>query len=301
MKISVVIPTKNRKEDLFKAIISIAYQSILPFELIIIDQSNIALFENDLSQINKILHNKVHVTYHHDTSISGLIDAKDFSLNLSKGNLISFLEDDVVIENNYFKEILNGFTQKPEMKGCSGIVIANKEDNIFYVFMHRVSHLGIFKDIRPSVFKKYQKNSSNILIRSSTISGGISTWRKEVFNHVKFDKNNGFHLLEDIDFSTRVFKFYSKDLYINPAVRLIHNSSPLGRDFDFTKNKRKAKELITFYKKNKNHNFALYNITWLIICLIGQSFINDIKLGEFNRTKGLLAGISDGYRKILNT
>ncbi len=301
MEISVVIPTKNRKEDLFKTIMSISHQSILPKELIIIDQSNNALFENEICLINKILHDKVHTIYHYDTSISGLIEAKDFSLKLSTCNLISFLEDDVIIENNYFKEVLNGFSQKPEMKGCSGLVVNTKEKNNFYVFMHRISHLGIFKDIRPSVFKKNQKIYTKNLIRSRAISGGISTWRKDVFNHIKFDKKNGFHLLEDIDFSTRVFKFYSKDLYINPAVRLIHNSSPLGRDFDFTKNKRKAIELITFYKKNKNHKFALINIIWLLICLLGESFTNDIQLGKFNGTKGLLVGITDGYRKTLST
>jgi GT2 family glycosyltransferase len=177
------------------------------------------------------------------------------------------------------------------MQGCSGIVLSTNQNDFFYVFFHRISHLGIFKDIRPYVCKKYQKINNKILIRSKSISGGISTWRKDVFEHIQFDKINDFHLLEDIEFSTRVFKFYSNNLYINPAVRLIHNSSPLGRDFDFTKNKRKAKELILFYKKNYNIYFALINTTWLFVCLILQSLINSFKLGQLNANKGLFSGI----------
>lgn len=296
MEVSVVIPTKNRKEDLLKAIKSISNQSILPKELIVIDQSDIPLFNDDILLINNILLNKVRFVYHNDISISGLVEAKDFSLKLTTCNLISFLEDDVIIEYNYFEEVINGFIRNPQMKGCCGIVINTNETNKFYVFLHRISHLGIFKDIRPYIFKKHQKNYSKNLIRSQAISGGISTWSKDVFDYIQFDKFNNFHLLEDIDFSTRVFKFYSNDLYINPAVRLIHNSSPLGRDFDFTKNKRKAKELILFYKKNGNNYFALINITWLFTCLIAQSLINTIKSGEFKATRGLYAGITEGIR-----
>ena len=82
-------------------------------------------------------------------------------------------------------------------------------------------------------------------------------------------------------------------------MRLIHNSSPLGRDFDFAKNKRKAKELILFYKKNNNNYFALINTTWLFLCLILQSLINSVKLAQLNVTKGLFAGISEGIRTSL--
>ncbi len=299
MDISVVIPTKNRKVDLFKAIKSIGFQSALPKELIIIDQSNIPLLDADILSINNILHNKVRFVYHHDISISGLVEAKDFSLKLTTCNLISFLEDDVIIEYNYFEEVINGFKRKPQMKGCCGIVVNKNNTNKFYVLLHRITHQGIFKDIRPYVFKKSQKNYYKHLIRSQAISGGISTWRKDVFDHIKFDKKNGFHLLEDIVFSTMVFKFYSKELYINPAVRLIHNSSVLGRDFEFTKNKKKAKELILFYKKNNYAKFALINIIWLLMCLIGQSIINDILLGKWNSLKGLFAGITEGYRTTL--
>jgi GT2 family glycosyltransferase len=185
------------------------------------------------------------------------------------------------------------------MKGCCGIVLNLNKVNNFYIFSHRLSHLGIFKDIRPNVFKQNQKVYNKKIIRSQSISGGISTWCKDVFDHIQFDKFNDFHLLEDIDFSTRVFKYYSNHLYINPAVRLIHNCSPLGRDFDFTKNKRKAKELILFYKKNCNNSFAFINITWLLVCLILQSIIISFKLGKLNAIRGLFAGIKEGIKTSL--
>ena len=55
------------------------------------------------------------------------------------------------------------------------------------------------------------------LIPSDYISGGLSAYRREVFEAVPFDVENGFFALEDIDFSTRVARAYGSRLYINPT------------------------------------------------------------------------------------
>lgn len=294
MEISVVIPTKNRKNDLLLAVNSISIQTIMPKELIIIDQSDNQLEINDLVEIKSKFKNKTELIYHHDTSINGLVAAKHHSLKLTSSDYISFLEDDVVIEVDYFEKAIMGFIINPKMKGCSGIVLNNAESGKYYSFLHKLSHLGIFNDIRPSIFTKYKNSKEINLINSNALSGGISIWSKEVFNNVKFDTLNNFHLLEDIDYSNRVYEFYSSELYINTAVRLVHNTSPLGREFNFIKNKRKAKEYIIFYKKFRHRYFSFFNILWLLFCLLLQSLYLSVLARNLSLFSGLLAGILEG-------
>lgn len=294
MEISVVIPTKNRKNDLLIAINSISIQTIMPKELIIIDQSDNQLDINDIVEIKSMFKNKIELIYYHDTSINGLIAAKNYSLKLVSSDYISFLEDDVIIEADYFENAIMGFVNNPKMKGCSGIVLNITETGNYYPILHKLSHQGIFNDIRPSIFTKYKNLKELNLIKSNALSGGISIWSMEVFNTIKFDTINNFHLLEDIDFSNRVYEFYSSELYINTAVRLVHNTSPLGREFNFIKNKRKAREYLIFYKKFSYRYFSFFNILWLLFCLLLQSLYLSIRTRNFSLLTGLLAGILEG-------
>ena len=75
-KFSVVIPTKNRFEDLKKNIISILKQGMTPNELLIIDQSD----KNFKKSIKKITKNNINLRYYHNREIKSLTEAKNFSL-----------------------------------------------------------------------------------------------------------------------------------------------------------------------------------------------------------------------------
>ena len=68
MEISVVIPTKNRKNDLLVAINSISIQTKMPKELIIIDQSDKQLEINDIVEIKSMFKNKTALIYYHDNN-----------------------------------------------------------------------------------------------------------------------------------------------------------------------------------------------------------------------------------------
>ena len=51
MKYSVVITTLNRPEDLLRAVRSVTCQETLPSQLIIVDQSPVAIVESNVAEI----------------------------------------------------------------------------------------------------------------------------------------------------------------------------------------------------------------------------------------------------------
>ena len=60
-KFSVVIPTKNRVNDLKKNIYSILNQTEKPSELLIVDQSE----KNNLGELKRVIKNKVKLKYYY--------------------------------------------------------------------------------------------------------------------------------------------------------------------------------------------------------------------------------------------
>jgi len=275
MFISVIIPTKNRANDLFFAIKSIVSQSRLPNQLIVIDQSE----SNDSEELitSKIpIPINLELKYVRDITIKGLVEAKSKSLNYAKGDIICFLEDDIILDYNFIKEIENSFVINTQIFGCSGIITNETSSNLFYRLFYRLTHVGIFKDERPHIFYKL-KNKKNILYKTNAINGGLSAWRKEVFSYIDFDFNNKFHMMEDFDFSFRVNKLLPNSLFINSNAKLVHNFSPVNRNIKTKAFKQKIFEYIVYFKKNNVNIYEYISLFFLLIGLFFQAIIFCIK------------------------
>jgi glycosyltransferase involved in cell wall biosynthesis len=199
MKISPVIPTKNRPHDLLVAVQSIARQVRRPDQLVIIDQSGDVL-GRDLVRAEMQRFPEVELTYVHDQAISGLVAAKAESLKFATGDVICFLEDDVVLEDDYIGEIEKGFLEDATMLGCSGVITNPPTAGRLYLLMFNIFHRGIYRDGRPVIYAGITHQSTGLLA-SDVLSGGLSAWRDKVFDAVPFDVRNGFHMLVDFLFS----------------------------------------------------------------------------------------------------
>ena len=250
MKISLIIPTKNRPKELLKILNSIALQTRIPDEVIVIDQTyGYGLSKEELLAITQ---RHVNVRYFHNSKIRGLVEAKNIGLGLASFEIIAFLDDDLELKNNYFEEISNGFSRCRAMYGCSGFFI-NKKRTFLINFLKNILNIGIFNDPRISIFGSKKINSN--LIECPYISGGISAWKRFVFNFVPIDINNDMHYFEDIDFSLRAFKRLGKGLYINTTACVIDKPSILNRDSEGKSIYKKLIEGYKFYNKQDQKNF----------------------------------------------
>lgn len=292
--VTIAIPTKNRPLDLVKVLGSIFEQTNIPDHIVIVDQSD-STISRELSFLIFKKFNFTNYQYIYDNSISGLVEAKKVSVKNAKGDLIFFLEDDVILDANYVEEIKLGFSRNQEMIGCSGVIKNHPDKGRIHTCIFNLFHVGIFKDIRFRVYADTKAlQGAQPLIPSNKLSGGVSAWRREVFEHVQFDLLNDFHMLEDIDFSTRVAMRFGSHLYINPNAKLDHNFAPSGRASIFQQRRRKVRECIVYYKKRSDLSYAFLALSILIFGLFLNALIESMSLKSTDPLKGVWIGVKDG-------
>jgi GT2 family glycosyltransferase len=293
--VSAVIPTRNRPNDLIKAVASVCTQTRQPDELIIVDQSS---DNKSLVLVDALMmkYTNVKLIYIHDSFISGLVDAKRVAVENAAGDIVCFLEDDVILETDFIEQIEKGFFVQPEMLGCCGIITNPPQQTVIYEVLFQLFHRGIFKDIRVGLYGKFS-GRENSLIASDKLSGGLSAWHRDVFKVVSFDVLNGFHMFEDIDFSTRVSRVFGPRLYINPNARLAHYCSPVNREILGQRQRRKITECIVYYKKRRSWSGATLALIWLLLGMFIEVFFQCYSARSFEPVQGYFSGLCDGFAK----
>lgn len=294
MLITTVIPTKNRPADLARAVTSIRNQRRLPDELLIVDQSpedasriavEAALAGSPLRSL---------LSYVHDSGIRGLVPAKAEAVRRARGDLVCFLEDDVVLEPDYVAQIERGFLETPGMLGCCGVVTNLPPLPPGYVGMFHFFHRGIFRDARVGVHGVISGRDLP-LVPSDYLSGGLSAYRREVFDAVAFDLENDFFMLEDIDFSTRAAQRFGDRFFINPNARLEHRMSPLNRAVLGSRQRRKLREFLVFYKKRRATG-RLLTVLMLLAGLLLEAGYQAVRSRTPSPIIGYFLGLRDGVR-----
>ena len=296
-KISAVIPTLNRPVDLVLAVTSVLEQKYLPDELIIVDQS---VDKQSHDAVNRLYENfdvMPKLIYLHEPEVSGLIEAKQRGVEVAKGDIISFLDDDVVLHQQYFENAISIFKNNQKVIGCCG-VMSNVHSGVLYEYLFKLFHRGVFYDPRLNVGKNRDCQGLGVLLPSRYLSGGISCYRKEVFEKVKFDTVNDFFMLEDIDFSTRAADFFGDEyFFISTNMCLDTNMSPINRARLKGRWQRKLREYITFYKKHSDKPWSLVNLIWLLIGMFGESVVSSVLSKNVGPLAGTVVGLYDGIRK----
>ena len=299
LKLSVIIPTLNRPDDLVVAVKSILEQSLLPDELIIVDQSLDSKSKDNIEVLFSKLNFKTKLIYIHDSSIIGLVSAKNNGVKNSSGDIISFLEDDELLSENYLKNTINIFHKNENILGCSGIV-SNIRRSGFYEIMFKIFHRGLFFDKRVDVVKFRDCKGDGTLITSTHISGGLSSYRKEVFQKIKYDLYNDFFYCEDIEFSIRASDYFGQERFVIATnVCLSHFMSSINRDVLEPRWRRKTSEFILLYKKNKEKKFSLIFVLWLMLGLFFEAIYASFKQVNLGPIIGYFRGLYIGtFHKI---
>jgi GT2 family glycosyltransferase len=237
VQISVIIPTYNRVQELKECLDSILMQTILPKEVLIVDNSDrerekVKKFITSLklSFINK----NIHLKYISNRRENALTVARNLGIKHSSGDIISFLDDDIILDGKYYEEIIEIYKKFPNALGVEGKIIEtikNRIRKILWGFFGRLFYLGFREKnkcrLLPSLGVTYLSGDE---IAICEWLSGASTYRRRVFNEFKYDENlKKYSWGEDSDLSYRVFKKYPHSLYIAPQAKYLHKVSPTGR------------------------------------------------------------------------
>jgi len=294
MLTSIIICTKDRKEDLFKTIESIKAQTWKPDELIIIDASNKENFKEELLKTFDSLNIKYLRTP------PGLTKQRNLGVQVSSGDIVVFFDDDVILNRDYLSYIMAIFTDDRENKvgGVMGKIININTNSLRFKLIQLYSKIFFLTSegngkLKLSGFPthpftlNFDKPSE-----VEVLSGCQMAYRREVFQYEMFDELfSTYSYLEDVDFSYRIFKRGYKLIY-QPKALIEHRTSSISR---LPKRERKKMFIINYFyllKKICQPNFVKWLcFIWAQIGLFIQACIS-LKLEN-------ILGILDGWKSIL--
>lgn len=242
-----------RPKPLLQLLQSVQEQTVYPDEILIIDgatnqETEIVLKEN---QFDNLIYFLV------SDSDRGLTKQRNFGISKvsASSEIVCFLDDDTVLEKDYFEQLLQTYHVYPEALGAGGYIsnevkweqvpdVYNPKINEFYFdgwkrndgsrFVLR-KKLGLDSDCPPGYSSLYSHGRSVGFLPPSgkiyeveMLMGGVSSFKKKVFDSVQFSTYfEGYGLYEDADFTLRVAKMGT--LYVNTAARLNHYHAVSGR------------------------------------------------------------------------
>ncbi|MEA5476921.1 glycosyltransferase [Pseudanabaena galeata UHCC 0370] len=212
MRLSIIIPTINRYHDLNNTLSDLSQQSYKDFEVIIIDQTPITEFQ--------VITNNELVLYHYHSEIPSASAARNIGIQKAKGEIILFLDDDVIIENNDFIHNHIRHYIDPRVSGVAGLILA--QNQVKRYTRHWMSY-------RPDVgWLYFPRNYSCSCLVDGGGSGNLSVRRQVALDVGGMDENyiKGAHR-EESDFCLRVKQRYGQFVY-DPDADLVHIGNPQG-------------------------------------------------------------------------
>ena len=232
LQISVIICTRNRIDCLPDCLVSLASQTSKFDELIIIDSSDLPLIcqEPFNSVFNDSLFTTTQLMYRHTRP--GLTYQRNFGVNMARGDIIYFFDDDVVLEPNYIKEMQRVFAGHPHYGGGMGTItnLPSYKRNFNYLMrgfflIQRNYSSGMFTSSGMPTHPYGLATFKDIHV----IGGCGFAYRAEIFKKHRFDEHLiRYAYMEDCDLSKRVSKTWR--MFFNPYAKLIHHKSILARE-----------------------------------------------------------------------
>lgn len=295
MKISVIICTRNRFDDFTKTLPSIATQTRLPDELIVVDSSDEKRLEGYLSSIN------LPFLVHYFHAPPGLTLQRNHGIRECVGDLIFFFDDDVSLDKDYItaaERVFVADTNK-EIGAVGGKIL--KPISVTFRLQVELAVFGIIRYVFGVVGTrngKFYPSGMPSHPHTNQISGYIEclvgccmAFRREVFEKAKFDEALAYYgLMEDVDISKQTLDAGYK-IYYQTSATLIHNESPMNR----LKVQQWAEMSVVNYDYLFRKSWSKESWRWLFYywALIGLFAAN------FHSLKGL-KGTFDGVKKVFS-
>lgn len=257
MKCSLIICTYQRPKSVLQLLQSVQGQTLYPDEILVIDGSTDdgteqILANNSFQNLSYFLVSKEH---------RGLTKQRNFGIAKLSADVefVCFLDDDTVLEKEYFEVLLSTYKKYPKALGVGGYIdneikwepiTSNydpqmnefcfdgwkRKDGSRFVLRKK---LGLDSDCPPGFSSLFSHGRSVGFLPPSgkvyeveQLMGGVSSFRKVVFETFQFSIYfGGYGLYEDADFCLRVAK--TGKLYLNTAAKLNHYHAASGRPNQF--------------------------------------------------------------------
>lgn len=292
MVFSLIICTYKRANPLLKLLQSVSKQTLYPDEILIIDgsldeETNQMLLRNAFTNLKY---------YKVEEKDRGLTKQRNFGISRVRDNseVVCFLDDDTILEHNYFEEIIKTYSLYPEALGVGGYInnetvwtkisdsyISKIDEFVFDGWRRKDGtrfvwrkKMGLDSNRPPGCLPEFSHGRSIGFLPPSMkiyeveqLMGGVSSFKKKVFNTFQFSTYfEGYGLYEDADFTLRLSK--TGKLFVNTAAQLGHFHDASGRPNKFEYGKMVVRNGYYVWRVKYTNPSNKAKIKWHLITLL---------------------------------
>ena len=317
---ALIVCTYMRPKPLLALLESVGRQELYPGQIIVVDGSRDTrtrdlLTETPFGNLEYFLV---------DEDNRGLTRQRNYGIaRLSpKIEIACFLDDDIVLEPDYFANLIATYDTFPDALGVGGYILGEalwrrvdssyrpsitefaydgyvRRDPSRFVLRKR---LGLDSDVPPGFSPAFSHGRSLGFLPPSgkiypvrQLMGGVSSFRAEVFKRFSFSHYfEGYGLYEDADFTLRVSA--AGPLYLNTSATLHHHHDPSGRPNQFNYGKMVVRNGYYVWRvacpdPPFKSIVKWHMTTWLLtIVRLGNAFSGPDRMQAFTESLGRTAG-----------
>ena len=205
--VSIIVPSYQREKLLCETIGYLLAQDYPNRELLIVDQSS-----NHEPETARYLDSIAGQVRYFHLAQPNLPAARNFGIRQSKGEIVVFFDDDLVIPPNTVSQLIPNYSNS-DVWGLTGLVVSSSDPD---------------RQIRSAYGKFVRREKTlfeGVTIRIGEFIGGFMSFRKAIFSRVGlFDSWIGTQPLacnEDLEFCRRV-SVAGYGLYLDTRIRIHH-------------------------------------------------------------------------------
>ena len=294
--ISVLIPTKDRPHDLLHTLHTITRQTVLPAQLVIVDQSDtpriLRSIERQIHFVNSDSSARLRLAYLHAPSLSNPASARNLAMDYADGDIWLFLDDDVSLEPDFIEEIQRTYSAHADVDGVSGIITNYAAPSRLFRAWLKVFTWGPFYDERQPIYWKADALRASAPLCVRKFGSGLMSFRADVIHRLRFDDTPRSSFRgEDVDFCMQLRP--GSKLLVAPKARLTHKGGPAGRSLEGW---LRGEVSAAFYLYERHWNSGLRNRFCLGILVTGYtvlSILESLRQRSTRPLRGFYAGVCD--------
>ncbi len=217
ISISLIIPSYNRQNIVLNTLKELGNQSVQQFEVIIVDQTPLVNADLKLYKYDQIDYKYIQIEE------IGLPNARNVGADNSKGNILIFIDDDCIPDNNLVQSYMDLFKSADQEIWCFGGKVIEKNSDIF---MEDAFLVGGWITWYGKTLKNFVTDNSG---ECEWAPGGNFAVKRSKFLEVGgFDKNFiGNAMLEDGDFGYTI-RENGGQIWYSPIPAIEHLRIPTG-------------------------------------------------------------------------